>query len=106
MSASKKESPSQNELARRAALGHVQHLKSFGQALTKAAETYVTEHNASEAASDWRDDFRRNLGEANKEFHRSLAAESKKVADVYFGEAEPVVEGTKHSTTKKSTSEN
>jgi len=69
--------------------------------LTRAAETYVTEHKASEAASDWRDDFRSNVGEANKEFHRTLAAESKKVADVYFGEAEPVVEGTKPTSTKK-----
>jgi hypothetical protein len=100
MSATTKGSPSQVELARRGALGHVQHLKSFGQALAKAADTYIVGHKASEASADWRDDFAANVGEASKEFHRTMAAEAKKVADVYFGEAEPTTE-TKHVPTKK-----
>jgi len=79
----------QEEAARRGVLGHMQHLRSFGLALVKAADTFLNEQETSEATSDWRDDLERNLAEANKEFHRTLAAEAKKVVDVYFGEAEP-----------------
>ena len=83
---------SQAEMARRGVLGHIQHLKSFGEAITKAADTYLTGHKASEAASDWRDNLPQNLADANREFHRTLAAEAKTVADVYFGDTEPTVD--------------
>jgi hypothetical protein len=79
-------------------MGHMQHLKSFGVALSKAAETYISQHQSSEASADWRDDFGRNLEEANKEFHRTLAAEASKVADVYYGETEPDGGETKPAT--------
>jgi hypothetical protein len=97
MSASRKAVVTQAELARRGVLGHAQHLRSLGQALAKAAETYLVQHKVSEGTSDWRDDFAANLDKANREFHRTLAAEAQKVADVYFGEAEPDVEGVPES---------
>jgi hypothetical protein len=95
-----KTTASQNELGRRGVLAHAEHLKSFSEALTKAVDTYLIGHTLSEATTDWRDEFTNNISEASKEFHRSLAKSSRKVADVYFGEDEPSV-GTKTPSAKK-----
>jgi hypothetical protein len=97
---SKSTATSQNELARRGVLAHAEHLKSFGEALTKAVDTYLVGHTVSESVTDWRDELANNISEASKEFHRSLARSSKKVADVYFGEDEPTP-GSKTTSTKK-----
>lgn len=75
---------SQEEVARRTVLANMEHIRSIGEALVRAADTYSTEHKAADASGDWRDDFARNLDEAIKEFHRSLAASAKRVADVYY----------------------
>jgi hypothetical protein len=95
-----KATPSQNELGRRGVLAHAEHLKSFSEALTKAVDTYLVGHAVSESVTDWRDDFANNIAEASKEFHRSLASSSRKVADIYFGEDEPNT-ATKTTSTKK-----
>lgn len=103
MASTSKANASQNELARRGVLAHAEHVKSLSEALSKAVDTYLLGHTASDAVADWRDEFSKNVSEASKEFHRTLARSSKKVADVYFGEDEPSVE-TKPTTGKKGAS--
>jgi hypothetical protein len=71
--------------AKRGVLAHIELVRSFGEALIRAADTYVTQHRISEAESDWRDDFPANLAEANKEFHRALAESMNRVSETFFG---------------------
>jgi hypothetical protein len=80
----RRESP--EDLAKRGVLAHMEHLRALGEALIKAVNTYIAAHQASEATSDWRDDFASNVAEATREFHRSLSASSKAVVDTYFGD--------------------
>jgi len=79
-----RESPA--EAGSRGILAHMEHLKAVGQALTKAADTYIAAHRASDLEGDWRDDLDQNLAKASRELHRTLSAGSRKVVDVYFGE--------------------
>jgi hypothetical protein len=76
---------SSEEEARRSALAHVEHVRSLGEALTKAANTYIAGQEASQAESEngWREDLATNLGDAVDEFHRSLAEAPKRILDVY-----------------------
>lgn len=71
--------------AKRGVLAHIELVRSFGDALIRAADTYLEEHRISEAESDWREDFPANIGESNKEFHRALAESMNRVSDVFFG---------------------
>jgi hypothetical protein len=80
------ESDTQDELAKRGVLSHMEHIKSIGEALTKAVDTYLAGQKTSEAEGDWEDDFAFNVTEASKEFHRSASASQKKVHDIYFAE--------------------
>lgn len=91
---------SQSELAKRGVLAHVEHIRSVGEALTKAVDTFMIKQKASESMTDWRDDFADNVSESSKEFHRTLANSVSKVADIYFGEDENL-EDIRPRTTKK-----
>jgi phage terminase small subunit len=82
----------QDEQSRKSVLGHVEHLRSIGEAFIRAADTYVTEHQISDAESDWQTDFSRNISEAGKEFHRAIAESSVRVQDIFFGTSEDVAE--------------
>jgi len=86
MPSSRKTSDTQDELAKRGVLSHMEHIKSISEALTKAVDTYLAEQKSSEAEGDWQDDFAFNVTEASKEFHRSASASQKKVHDIYFAE--------------------
>jgi hypothetical protein len=86
-----------DKAADRTVRAHIEHVKSLSAALNKAADTYLAEHQLSEAEGRWEEDFAANVAEASREFHRTLADSSKRVSDIYFGqeESESVVEPVK-----------
>lgn len=77
------------EMANRSVLGHAEHLRAFGEALTKGVDAFMAEHRVSQAEGTWQEDLERNLAEASRVFHRILSASSQRVFDAYFGEKEP-----------------
>jgi len=79
---------SSEEEQRRGILSHMEHLRSLGEALTRAVDTYTAGHNASLAESEngWREDLTVNLGDAADEFHKSLAEVPRRVTDVYLSD--------------------
>lgn len=77
------------ELANRSVLGHAEHLRAFGEALTKAVDAFMVGQRASEAEGTSQEDLERNIAEASRVFHRVLSAASQRVVDAYFGEKEP-----------------
>lgn len=76
---------SRDAAAKRGVLSHMELVRSFGEALIRAADTFVTQQRISEAESDWRDDLPFNIGEANREFHRALGESMNRVSEVFFG---------------------
>jgi hypothetical protein len=81
---------SSEDESKRTILAHVEHLRSIGEALTRAADTYMAGHNASQAESEhgWREDLAINIGDAIDEFHRSLAEVPRRTLDRYLAEDE------------------
>lgn len=77
---------SAEEESKRSILAHMEHLRSIGEALTRAVDTYMAGHNASQAESEhgWREDLAMNLGDAVDEFHRSLAEVPRRTLDTYL----------------------
>jgi hypothetical protein len=69
-------------------LSHVEHLKSISEALTRAVDTYMAGHNASQAESEhgWREDLVVNVQDAVDEFHRSLSEAPRRTLDIYLAE--------------------
>jgi len=63
----------------------MEHVRSVGESLISAVNTFVAEHRISEAEGSWEDDLPRNIAEGSQEFHRSLSESWKRVADIYFG---------------------
>ncbi len=88
MPSMKKAQESTTDLANRSILGHTEHLRAFGEALTQAVDAFTAGHRASEAEGSGQEDLGRNLSEAAKVFHRLLSASSQRVFDAYFGEEE------------------
>jgi hypothetical protein len=76
---------SEEEFEKRGVLAHVEHVKSVGEALTKAVDTFMKRQEASDATGDWRDDFVKNVTAASIDAHTFLSASSKKVFDILFG---------------------
>jgi hypothetical protein len=76
----------QEEQEERGVLAHVDHVRSVGEALTKAVDSFLTDHAASKKTGDWRDDLAKNLSKASIDAHTFLSESSKKVLDILSGD--------------------
>jgi hypothetical protein len=90
----KKNRVSRDDADERAVQAHTEHVRSLGAALTRAADTFMTQHRASELESDWRDDLGRNVAEAIKQFHNDVADTSTRVHDINSGRVTVTTENT------------
>jgi hypothetical protein len=78
--------------SRRNSLAHAEHFRAFGEAITRAVDTYVSSQKSSEAElgpERWRQDLPFNLQDALEEFHRNLVDAPRRAMDVYYAEAPP-----------------
>lgn len=79
---------SADEDAKRGVLAHMEHLRTLGEALTKAVDSYMAGHQAAEAegGEGWKEDLQSNVADAANEFHRSVAEAPKKVLETYLAD--------------------
>jgi hypothetical protein len=76
-------------------LSQAEHVRSIGEAITRAVDTFVSGQKASEAelgTQGWRQDFAYNLQDAMEELHRALADAPRRAMDVYYAEGGAVDE--------------
>jgi len=75
-----------DDMPKRTILAHMEYFKAVSEALTKALDCHIGEHNGSEEENGWLDDFSTSVSKAGKELFTSLASAPQKAVDKYFEE--------------------